>query len=208
MNKIKPFILIVCILLSGCRGYRTDKPAIHINPNMDWQPKYEAQEYSHPIPKNTIAWGNEESWASPKTREVYNPTNTAYFYGKTASQQWVTKAPIDVTLKTIKRGQERYNIYCALCHDQAGTGKGTVVKRGFLPPPDFSDPRILKMSDGEFFDVITNGARNMSGYKKQIPVQDRWAIVTYIRALQKSRSATPKEVSKEILNQLNNGDSQ
>jgi hypothetical protein len=85
---------------------------------------------------------------------------------------------------TVKRGQERYNIYCRPCHDGAGTGKGTVVKRGMAEPPSLHEERIRHMPDGQMFATISRGARNMPAYNYSIPVQDRWAIVSYVRALE------------------------
>jgi mono/diheme cytochrome c family protein len=102
------------------------------------------------------------------------------------------------------RGQERYNIFCAPCHSLAGDGKGIVPKRGFLPPPSFFAEHVLDFTDGYIYEVITKGVRNMPSYKKQIPnVEDRWAIVAYVRALQRTQTATINDIPKEKLNDLN-----
>lgn len=87
----------------------------------------------------------------------------------------------------VHRGQERYNIYCRPCHDAAGTGKGTVIKRGMAAPPSLHEERIRKMPDGQLFASISNGVRNMPAYNYSIPVNDRWAIVNYVRALELSQ---------------------
>lgn len=88
-----------------------------------------------------------------------------------------------------KRGQERFNIYCAPCHDKSGQGKGTVtqVPNSFPPLPKFTDARLRQLPDGQVFATISNGRGNMPGYAAQIPAQDRWAIVAYVRALQLSQ---------------------
>ena len=89
----------------------------------------------------------------------------------------------------LNRGQDRYNIYCRPCHDGTGSGKGTVIERAnFQPaPPTFHQDRIRQMPDGQLFATITHGARVMPPYAARIPVVDRWAIVSYVRALQLSQ---------------------
>jgi mono/diheme cytochrome c family protein len=102
--------------------------------------------------------------------------------------------------KLVTRGQERFNIYCAPCHGQTGDGKGMVVckrdrvtdpcqSRGFGPLPSYQDARLRQMPDGQIFATITHGVRTMPAYGPQIPVQDRWAIVSYVRALEMSQMA-------------------
>jgi mono/diheme cytochrome c family protein len=85
---------------------------------------------------------------------------------------------------TVKRGQQRYNIYCRPCHDGAGTGKGTVIQHGMAQPPSLHDDRIRHMPDGQMFATISHGVRNMPAYNYSVPVADRWAIVSYVRALE------------------------
>jgi mono/diheme cytochrome c family protein len=96
---------------------------------------------------------------------------------------YVARAPIQVDEATLRRGQERFNIYCTPCHDRTGSGQGTVVRHGYPPPVDLSSERVRTMADGQVFETITNGVRNMPSYRKQIPVDDRWAIVTWVRVL-------------------------
>ena len=203
MKTFKIILLILCVFISGCRGYRSEKPPVHASPNMDWQPKYEDQEYSAPIPKNTVAWGNVDGWSNNKKREKFNPQDKAYYEGKNSKGTWVKKAPITVTESIVKRGQDRYNIYCSMCHGQTGEGNGLVVQRGYTRPAAYWDNRLLKENDGYIFDVITNGKRSMWGYKKQIPVEDRWAIVTYVRALQKAKTAKKSDLLDKHKKKLN-----
>jgi hypothetical protein len=89
----------------------------------------------------------------------------------------------------IDRGEERYNIYCAPCHARTGNGDGMVVRRGYRKPPSLHQERLRTAEVGYFFDVMTNGFGVMPSYADQIPVRDRWAIVSYIRALQLSQNA-------------------
>ena len=106
-------------------------------------------------------------------------------------------------MELLQRGQERYNIFCSPCHGKTGEGNGIVVQRGMLQPTSFFDKRLVNESDGQIFDVMSNGKNNMPAYKSQIPVKDRWAIVAYFRALQKSRSASKNDIPPSVLEGLN-----
>ena len=103
--------------------------------------------------------------------------------------------PIPVTEDTVKRGRERYQIFCSACHGMTGHGDGMIVRRGFRQAASFHDDRLRQAPVGHFFDAITNGWGAMPSYSAQVPVQDRWAIIAYIRALQISQQnvqqATP-----------------
>ena len=95
--------------------------------------------------------------------------------------------PIAVTKETVERGKERYEIFCSACHGLTGNGDGMIVRRGFRRAASFNDDRLRQAPVGHFFDAITNGWGAMPSYAPQIPVEDRWAIVAYIRALQLSQ---------------------
>ena len=95
--------------------------------------------------------------------------------------------PIPVTAETVMRGRERFNIFCSACHGLSGYGDGMIVRRGFRRAASFHDDRLRQAPVGHFFDAITNGWGAMPSYATQVPVQDRWAIIAYIRALQLSQ---------------------
>jgi len=95
--------------------------------------------------------------------------------------------PFPITKETVLRGRDRYNIFCSVCHGMTGNGDGMIVRRGFRRAASFNDDRLRNAPVGHFFDAITNGWGAMPAYAPQIPVQDRWAIVAYIRALQTSQ---------------------
>lgn len=193
-------ILVMALVVTSCyRGKPSEDPPIHLNPNMDSQPKYEAQEESdffengmtmRPPVAGTVARGD--------LRE-----DDAYYRGKNADGSLVDRMPVDMTMDLLQRGKQRYNIYCAPCHDQTGSGKGIIIKKGFLPPPSIHLDRLRQSPDGHFYDVISNGIRNMPSYKHQIPVADRWAIVAYVRALQRSQNANAADVPEEVRKDLN-----
>jgi mono/diheme cytochrome c family protein len=95
--------------------------------------------------------------------------------------------PVQITKEIVERGRERYDIFCSVCHGLTGNGDGMIVRRGFRRAASFNDDRLRQAPVGHFFDAITNGWGAMPSYASQIPVQDRWAIIAYIRALQTSQ---------------------
>jgi hypothetical protein len=102
--------------------------------------------------------------------------------------------PFPVTREVIERGRERFDIFCSPCHGRVGDGKGMVVRRGFPEAQSLHIDRLRAERAGYFFDVVTNGFGRMQGYAAQVPVRDRWAIVAYVRVLQRSRHATIEDV--------------
>lgn len=115
--------------------------------------------------------------------------------------------PLPLTPELMKRGQERYRIFCSPCHGIQGDGNGMIAMRGMKHPPSYSDTQILQESNGYLYDVVTNGFGAMLGYSAQIPPRDRWAIIAYVRALQLSRNAPASELSPEQRQKLNSGGS-
>jgi mono/diheme cytochrome c family protein len=103
--------------------------------------------------------------------------------------------PYPITPQLLRRGQERYEIYCMPCHSPAGDGDGRVVRRGFPAPPSYHQDRLRNAPDRHFFDVITHGYGIMYPYADRVDPPDRWAIVAYIRALQLSQHAAADELS-------------
>jgi mono/diheme cytochrome c family protein len=100
----------------------------------------------------------------------------------------VDKFPFPITGKILDRGQERFNIFCAVCHGATGEADGMIVRRGFRKPPSYHEDRLREAPVGHFFDAVTNGWGAMPSYASQVPVEDRWAIIAYIRALQLSHA--------------------
>jgi mono/diheme cytochrome c family protein len=128
--------------------------------------------------------------------------DTALYTGKGADGKPTNEFPFPVTKEVIQRGQQRFNVYCTPCHDRTGNGNGMVVRRGFRHPPSYHTDRLRQMPNGYFFDVITKGFGAMPDYAAQIPPQDRWAIVSYIRALQLSQQASINDVPADARGQL------
>lgn len=116
----------------------------------------------------------------------------------TDSEQWDWDDP-EKRRAFIKRGQNRFMVYCSPCHGALGNGQGMITERGFPNPPSYMDPRLLDAPIGYFYDVITNGFGKMYSYASRVPVEDRWAIATYIRTLQLSQNATPELLPPDLL---------
>jgi len=114
--------------------------------------------------------------------------DAALYTGKAAGTP-VDAFPFAVSAAVMARGQERFDIFCAPCHGRTGDGDGMIVRRGYRKPPTFHQDRLRQAAPGYTFDVITNGFGAMPDYAQQIPVRDRWAIVAYIKALQRSQHA-------------------
>lgn len=125
-----------------------------------------------------------------------------HLYQGMVNGELATTLPYEITQKLIERGQERFNIFCAPCHDRTGRGNGMIVQRGLKAPPSIHEQRLRDVPIGHFFDVMTNGLGVMYSYASRIPVKDRWAIAAYIRALQFSQNANIDHLSAEDRNQL------
>ncbi|MBV9170922.1 MAG: cytochrome c [Chloroflexi bacterium] len=144
---------------------------------------------ARPLPPDTVARGQTAD-------------DTLLLTGKDASGQDTTEFPFPVTQQVLQRGRDRFEIYCVPCHGYTGDGNGVVVQRGFNPPPSYNTDQLRQAPVGHFYDVVTNGFGAMPSYAVQIPVQDRWAIVAYIRALQLSQNATLDDIPPEARAQL------
>ena len=160
--------------------------------------------------RSTTFFGDGMSSRQPVEGTVprgYLRTDSEYFTGKkkgstgTATTPTATTAsatnsfpddvdtfPFPITKETIERGRERYDIFCTVCHGKTGNGDGMIVRRGFRRAASFHDDRLRTAPVGHFFDAVTNGWGAMPSYAPQIPVQDRWAIIAYVRALQVSQN--------------------
>lgn len=196
------FILLVLVIVSiaGCRGDISRRPPIELFPDMDRQPRVRPQTLSRffpdglgsrlPVP-GTIARG------APYQD---TPFNTGRLPGATNFVEFV---PVPVTELLLARGRERYDIYCTVCHGAAGDGRGVTSRYQMVGTANFHDLRLVTMTDGEIFNTITYGKNLMGAYGPQIDIADRWAIIAYVRALQRARLATPDDVPEPMRSSLN-----
>jgi mono/diheme cytochrome c family protein len=173
------------VLAAGCRQDMHDQPKFIPLRASDF---YSDQRSARPIVDGTVARGLLGEDELLETGKV--------------NGQPATDFPFPVTAQVLARGRERYDIFCAPCHDRTGRGDGMVVRRGYRQPPSYHIDRLRQAPVGHFFDVITNGFGAMPDYKEQVPVRDRWAIIAYIRALQLSEHATLNEVPPDQRNGL------
>lgn len=181
-RPLRTLALILALACTvGCvRGCKSRSTAIHPNPNMDYQERVDPQSESEffydgssmrmPV-ANTIARGE-----LPRVDE--------YTTGLDASGAFVPANARVVDVPLLERGAERYEIFCTPCHAASGNGQGMLTARGGVPVPSFTEERILTVADGSIFDTISNGKGLMPSYGASIPVDDRWAIVAYVRQLQ------------------------
>ncbi len=209
------FILTVATIvgLLGFRGQISRKPPLEIFPDMvrQWKirPQTPSDVYpdgwsSRVFPSGTVARSKPMVVAGQELKidgkPVYGYENSPVNSGvnsisKTATN-FVELSPVPVSAKLINRGQERYTIYCAPCHGPVGNGLGVTTKFGMGGVVDLHSRRVVEMTDGQIFYTITHGspAQLMGPYGPMIPVEDRWAIVSYVRALQRSQLATMADV--------------
>jgi len=125
------------------------------------------------------------------------------FYSGKVDGKYVTTLPLDLDEQLMLRGQERFNIYCSPCHGRVGDGNGMIVERGFRRPPSFvGTERLLNAPVGHFYDVISNGFGAMPSYASRVAPHDRWAIVAYIRALQRSQNGSVDDVPPELRDKI------
>jgi len=190
--------VIAIMAIAGKRGDMSRRPPIELFPDMDRQPKLRPQTVdgffkdglsSQPPIAGTIARGTP--W-----QEI--PENTGRVPGTT---NFVATIPVPVTRELMVRGQERFNIHCAPCHGALGDGKGITTKFGMAVIADLHDGatrKVPQQSDGEIFNTISNGKSLMQGYAANVSIQDRWAIVAFVRALQRSRLASLDDVPAEM----------
>jgi len=185
-------------LAAKARYTKSDSPRIHIIQDMDSQPKYKAQR------ENTFfADGHADRPAIDGTVAVGDARDDDKFYKGKEGDAWTRTFPSQVSLTeaTMDRGRERFGIYCTPCHGQVGLGDGMVAKRAdslaqgtWIPPTNMTQEYLRQMPVGELFNSITNGVRNMPGYGAQIKTEDRWAIIMYVRALQRSRGGSVNDL--------------
>jgi len=116
------------------------------------------------------------------------------FYTGQTGDALATTFPVPITLDLVKQGQEAFNINCSVCHGRDGYGEGIVVQRGFPQPPSFHSERLRNAPVGHFYQVITHGYGVMYPFGSRITAEDRWAIISYIRALQFSQNATAGQI--------------
>jgi mono/diheme cytochrome c family protein len=147
-------------------------------------------------PTGTLAGG------APSPRRLGFSLGTDYYNTGKMGDRWGTGIPIPVTPGLMERGRQRFNITCAMCHGATAAGNGITKQYGLATVVTLQDDRIRKMADGEIFNTITNGKNTMMAYGPNVMVADRWAIIAYLRALQRSQNAAIVDVPPEHRTEL------
>lgn len=212
MNKrLLPMTLLAICLLPACRQKMAVQPSLRPD---DASSQFSDGQANRPKVPGTIARGQlrtdryffagkqpgrSENWGLSLLSLGAERFNLLALYAAAqSSERFVDSFPFPITKEVIEHGRDRFMIYCVVCHDPAGTGRGPIVQRGYTPPPSYHIERLRTAPVGHFFDVITNGYGSMPDYKQQVPPRDRWAIIAYIRALQLSRHFPEKELTEQM----------
>jgi mono/diheme cytochrome c family protein len=216
---LRSSILIVAALaFSACRQDMHDQPKYRPLRPVDQIGSINDGRSARPLVDGTVARGELRDDVEFYTGKVAGSAQTAAATPAASSSQvtgqstpsgtaglqgFVTEFPMPITATDLDRGQERFNIYCSVCHGPLGDGGGMVPRRGFRKPPSYHDDRLRNAPVGYFFDVITNGFGNMPDYSAQVEPADRWRIIAYIRALQLSQRASVADVPADKRGELN-----
>lgn len=189
-------------VIAWARAVSSSQPRIHLIQDMDNQPKFRAQHAN-------ALFADGRAMRPPITGTVARGrlNEGDHYYRGISNGQWAATFPpqVALTMDLLQRGRERFNIYCQPCHGLAGYGDGMVNRRAmvlmnlgvngttWVQPKSVHEQQIREQPVGQYFNTITKGVRNMPAYGPQIPVADRWAIVAYVRALQRSQNARPDD---------------
>lgn len=197
------FLVVLTLSVMGYRGSFSTRPPIEMWPDMDHQAKYKPQAESRffadgradrPIPAGTVPFGR----SSQESDDAYLRADEARYAGKQADGSFVRGFPVGLELNEnfLRRGQDRYQIYCAPCHGSLGDGNGITKSYG-MNPPTYHDDRLRAMPEGEIYNTISVGKNTMFPYADKLSPDDRWAVVAYVRALQRAAHATIDDVPLE-----------
>jgi mono/diheme cytochrome c family protein len=200
--------VIVVVAAAGFRGHHFTSPPFEVFPDMNYQDKVKDQ-----VPNTFFADGIGARAPIPGTVALEMPAQSDYWStGKWSETNWGDGIPVheardggaalQIDAANMERGRERYNISCAVCHGAAGDGKGITSKYGLNGAADYHTGRLVQASDGDIFNTISNGKGQMLGYAYNISIDDRWRIIMYIRALQRSQNAALEDASPKEQTEL------
>ncbi len=186
------FAVVLAVGALGFRGSVATKPPLEVFPDMDRQAKYMPQAASpffadgradRPLPVGVVARGDLRPDAHLSA-------------GRTPAGEFARGFPASLAIDNVlmARGKERFDIYCAVCHGQNGDGKGIVTNYGWGAPVSFHSDLYRAMPEGDLYNTITNGKNTMFGYGDKLDTRDRWAVVAYLRALQRAHHGSAADV--------------
>jgi mono/diheme cytochrome c family protein len=192
-------LVLTAVALLGLRGQTSRQPPLQPWSDMAEQPKHGPQAANaffadgraqRPPPEGAVPWGRDALTPDPG-------------FARTASDDYATaKIPVKIDRELLEKGRKTFDIYCALCHGRAGDGHGVTTRFGMINPPSYHDERLRKMPAGEILKVITEGKGQMGPYADKIRLDDRWAVIAYVRALQRAWNATLDDVPEDRRKEL------
>jgi len=196
-------IVVLVVSIAGFRGSHSPRPPLELFPDMNYQDKVKDQ-----VPSDFFADGMASRPPVDGTVAIEMPSQNDYWAtGKWDEAHWGDGIPVHpahdgvkalaVDEENMERGRERYTISCAVCHGATGNGQGITSKYGLLGVASYHSDRLRGMTDGEIFNTITNGRGQMLGYGYNISIDDRWRILMYVRALQRSQNAALADASPQ-----------
>ena len=202
------FLVVLLLSVMGFRGMKSVRPPIEVFPDMDRQAKYKPQAESkffadgradRPIPPGTVPYGRGLGVEIEPGHDQFNDpaylrADDRHYAGTNPDGTFARGFPVEVTETLIRRGRNRYLIYCYPCHGALGDGQGITKSYGMVATPSYHDDRIRNMPEGEIFNTITHGKNTMFPYADKLSPDDRWAVVAYVRVLQRARHATIADV--------------
>ena len=192
------FLCLLTVSILGFRGVKTPDAPLIVFPDMDFQAKYKPQMSSKffadgradrtPVP-GTVPRGRTVD-ADP----AFLRADDFRYAGKAADGSFARGFPVEVTEALVRRGQDRFQIYFRPCHGALGDGNGITKQYGMVATPSYHDDRLRRMAEGEIFNTITHGKNTMMSYADKLTPDDRWAVIAYVRALQRARNASIDDV--------------
>lgn len=201
------FAAALTLSVMGFRGMRSTEPPMEVFPDMDRQGKYKPQGGSKffadaradrvPVAGTVPRGRSETGEADPSFLAADD-----FLYRGRKGEAFASGYPVALNREFLLRGQNRYEIYCAPCHGALGDGNGITKRYGMTITPTFHDDRIRNLPEGEIFNVITNGRNTMMPYADKLAPEERWAVVAYVRALQRAANASIDDVPRELRDSL------
>jgi mono/diheme cytochrome c family protein len=173
--------LAAALVLTGCGRNMFDQPRAN---TYDASPFFADGASSRPLREGTVS--RERGGTDPS------------FYTGQGPNGLLAELPLELSVEVLERGQERYNIYCSVCHNYNGDGRGMIVQKGAVQPTSFHEQRLLDAPVGYYFNAMTNGFGRMYSYASRIPPEDRWAIAAYVKALQLSQNAFVGDIPEGV----------
>ena len=192
----------------GFRGSKSTKPPLYIFPDMDYQQKYHPQGENdffadrrddRPVIAGTVVrgYGSENKEVFDNNYSYAPALNPEIYSGKDASGNFVVDFPLEVNHELMEEGRQKYQTFCIICHGASGDGNGITKQYGMVATASYHDDRLRDMPIGEIFDTITNGKKTMLSYADKLTAHKRWAVIAYVRALQRSQYAKVNDVPEE-----------